>query len=97
MQADRRQPHQGGQHGGDDQHQVGVALEGIQFVEPGLEHRREQESGQNLGTGLDHPELLEQLGPVAVQAFGDGFVTAVRPRIGLLGDRSRVGHWCTFR
>ena len=59
------------QAGGDDRPQqdgeVEALLSRAQPGEPRAEGHREQESGEDLGAGLRHPQLLEQLVPVPVE------------------------------
>ena len=57
---------------------------GVELGEALLEDERQQEPGQDLGAGLRDPQLLQQLGPVAIEALGLGLVAAV------VGQRIRV-------
>ena len=45
----------------------------IEDVEALLKRQRQQQTGQQLHTGLHDPQLLQQTGPIAVQPFGFGF------------------------
>ncbi len=40
------------------------------FVEARLKRQRQQETGEQLNTGLDHPQFLQQTEPIAVQPLG---------------------------
>ena len=47
--------------------------------ETGLKRQDQQEAGQNLNAGLRHPQLLQQLAPVAIQPLGRRLVALGRP------------------
>jgi hypothetical protein len=79
------------EHGGDGrQHQAGqiqVALTAVQADESDRERQREQEAEQHLHAEADDPQLLDQLGQVAVVTLGD----RLRPRTGdSLGPLTRL-------
>ena len=65
----------------------------IQRLEPRLERQGQQEPGQDLHTGLEHPQLLQQLHPVAVQSARrrDCVPWAVRLRSAPLADSFGCG------
>src|SRR5699024_10552831 len=67
--------------------------EGCQVRHPVLEGGGQQEAGHDLGAHLGHPDLLEQLGPIAVIALLVGLrPTRVPPRgVGFPPDARRVG------
>ena len=41
----------------------------VSLLEAGLERQGQQESGEQLNAGLDDPQFLQQVGPVAVKAL----------------------------
>ena len=69
MHPDRCQQQGDDQQGEQQQAQVPADLDLVQLLEAILEGQHHQEGGEDLGTGLQHPDLLEQLVPVAVQTF----------------------------
>lgn len=52
-------------------------LEGIQLRERGLERDSQQEPRQDLGASLGHPQLLQNLIPVAVHPLVLGLVPTI--------------------
>ncbi len=74
---DRAEQQRRREAGDEDQRQVDVALGGAQIGERILERQGQQEPRGQLGTGLHHPELLEQVLELAVQAFVLGLVAVV--------------------
>ena len=77
MQAHRRQSKCGRQHRSRDEDEVDPNLECGQFAEPCLKRNGEQEPGEDLGTGLRHPQLLQELVPIAIHAFVQRLIAAV--------------------
>jgi hypothetical protein len=67
----------GQQQAGLVQHSLGV----VELAEPVGEGQREQETEEHLDTEAGHPQLLEQLGHVPVDAFVLGLVSAVVGRL----------------
>lgn len=75
-------PHRGEREdGGDrresDEDDVQVALERIHVREPRLERDGEEESREDLGTGLHDAQFLQELVPVAVGTLVRGLVASV--------------------
>lgn len=64
MEGDRREEERDGHRRGDERARVHDVGEVVGVAEPVLERDAEQEGEQDLGTGLDEPQLLEQLVPV---------------------------------
>src|SRR5690606_16010302 len=51
----------------DHEREVDRQLEGAELGEALLERRREEEARDELAAGLDHPQLLQDVGPVPVE------------------------------
>jgi hypothetical protein len=78
VQADRADEERGGDDRRGHGEQVDGLLEIVQVGESGLERQGEQEPGEELNTGLGHPEFLQQVSSVAVQLLERGLVAFVR-------------------
>lgn len=96
----RRQVADGGERDEAEDDEVEHAVTRGQLAEPLGEGQREQEAEEDLDPGLRHPQLLEQLVPVAVQPLGRRLVPAgaalrrpgsVRRPTPLLAHPSRLG------
>ena len=70
--------------GDDHEGEVGRHLVFVEVDESLRERDGEQEARQNLSTGLDDPQLLQQLAPVALQTIVFG--------LDLGGVRGKAGH-----
>jgi hypothetical protein len=59
----------------------------VENVEALLERQRQQKSGEQLHPGLYHPQLLQQVAPIAVQPFDFGLAARIAvPSLVTFGD-----------
>ncbi len=79
-----------------DEGEVEHPLSVVQIGERRLECEREQEAGEDLRAGLQHPQLLQHLDPVAVGALGRALVATVGAVVARIGVAVR-GHGPSLR
>src|SRR5215212_3546036 len=88
MQVDRRKAQRRRRYGREDQEQIGPVLKPGEGFELPLEGDGQQETGEDLGTGLGDSQLLQDVVPVAIHLFVERLVPAVR-RVSITGPLAR--------
>ena len=95
VEVDRRQAQRGRRYGCQNQEQVGPLLKQRERVELRLEGDGQQETGEDLGTGLGDSQLLQDVVPVAIHLLVKRLVPAVR-RVSITGRIARYARRITL-
>ena len=93
VQDDRREPEQRRREGEAHEHEVEHELVVVELGEARLERRRQQEAADDLRAGLHGAHLLQDVAPVAVEAFDAALVAPLAAVV----DRGISGHTRCYR